>query len=133
MPILAENKHRYPYNWGEIREQILKRAKNRCEFCGVDNHKYIVRYSDEDYEVFDEYMEAIDRAAEIEWNDPDVYIKKIPKIVLTIAHLDHAPENNDPKNLKALCQRCHNRYDGKHRAETRSIRKDKNIGQLRLL
>jgi 5-methylcytosine-specific restriction endonuclease McrA len=32
-------------------------------------------------------------------------------VVLTVAHLDHRPENCDPSNLVALCQRCHNRYD----------------------
>lgn len=33
------------------------------------------------------------------------------KIVLTVAHLDHTPENCADENLKAWCQRCHNRYD----------------------
>jgi 5-methylcytosine-specific restriction endonuclease McrA len=34
------------------------------------------------------------------------------RVVLTVAHLDHQPENcADPENMKALCQRCHNRYD----------------------
>ena len=40
-------------------------------------------------------------------------------IVLTIAHLDHTPENCSDDNLKALCQRCHNRYDAEHRKQTR--------------
>ena len=31
--------------------------------------------------------------------------------MLTVAHLDHVPENCDPDNLRALCQRCHNAYD----------------------
>ena len=39
--------------------------------------------------------------------------------LLTIAHLDHTPENCDYRNLRALCQKCHNTYDAKHRAETR--------------
>lgn len=43
-------------------------------------------------------------------------------VVLTIAHLDHTPENCDPSNLRALCQQCHNRYDAKHRAETKKIK-----------
>lgn len=38
------------------------------------------------------------------------------KIVLTVAHLDHTPENCADDNLKALCQRCHNRYDAPIRA-----------------
>jgi len=33
------------------------------------------------------------------------------KVVLTVAHLDHTPENCDPSNLKAWCQKCHNSYD----------------------
>ena len=41
------------------------------------------------------------------------------KVVLTIAHLDHTPENCNLENLRALCQKCHNKYDAPHRAETR--------------
>lgn len=41
------------------------------------------------------------------------------KVILTIAHLDHTPENCDYENLRALCQKCHNNYDKDHRAETR--------------
>jgi hypothetical protein len=37
------------------------------------------------------------------------------KVVLTIAHLDHQPENCDRSNLKALCQKCHNTYDASER------------------
>ena len=32
-------------------------------------------------------------------------------MVLTVAHLDHTPENNALTNLKAMCQRCHLRLD----------------------
>ena len=91
MPIKPENKSRYPKNWKEIRERILKRANNRCEFCGVENHTY--RHNPK--------------------TGKDAYI------VLTIAHLDHTPENCSDDNLKALCQRCHNQYDAEHRKQTR--------------
>ena len=40
MPIKPENRERYPKNWKEIRESILMRAENKCEFCGVENHSY---------------------------------------------------------------------------------------------
>lgn len=40
-------------------------------------------------------------------------------VVLGTAHLDHDPEHNDPSNLAALCQRCHNRYDTPHRLANR--------------
>jgi 5-methylcytosine-specific restriction endonuclease McrA len=85
MPILPENKKRYPANWKAIRAAILAECQNKCEFCGVEN--YTMRGS--------------------------------AKIVLTIAHLDHVPENCGRENLRALCQKCHNKYDAKHRAETR--------------
>ena len=39
-------------------------------------------------------------------------------IVLTVAHLDHTPENCDDENLRAMCQRCHLAYDApRKRAE----------------
>ena len=43
MPIKPENKKRYPDNWQEIRERILKRADNKCEICGIENHKLNLR------------------------------------------------------------------------------------------
>lgn len=86
MPIKPENKKRYPANWQEIRAEILRRAGNKCEFCGVQN--YFTRENGS-------------------------------RVILTIAHLDHTPENCAPDNLRALCQKCHNKYDAKHRAETR--------------
>ena len=94
MPIRPENRERYSPNWKEIRGEILQRAGNKCEFCGVENHTLRL--------------------------NPKT--GKEAKIVLTIAHLDHTPENNDPENLRALCQRCHNQHDAQHRAETRKAR-----------
>ena len=41
------------------------------------------------------------------------------KVILTVAHLDHQPENCDYSNLKAMCQKCHNSYDMPHRAANR--------------
>lgn len=100
MPIRLENKKRYPSNWKEIRASILERARNHCEFCGRKNHTW----------HFNENT------------------KKMVRVVLTIAHLDHVPEHCDPSNLRALCQRCHNQYDAKHRAETKKLSKLKENG-----
>ena len=98
MPIRPENRFRYPKNWKEIRLQILQRANNRCEFCGRLNHSIV-----------------------------DNGHCKMIKVVLTIAHLNHTPEDCRPENLRALCQRCHNQYDAKHRAETRKKYKNKQL------
>jgi len=85
MPILLENKGRYPADWKQIRGRILIECENKCEFCGVPNYS----------------------------------LRNGKKIILTIAHIDHIPENCDRENLRALCQKCHNKHDAEHRAKTR--------------
>jgi len=57
-------------------------------------------------------------------------------VILTVAHLDHNPENNDPANLKALCQRCHLAWDARqHVASARTTRHKKRLaaGQIELI
>lgn len=106
MPIKPENKHRYPSTWREIRAAILDRAGHRCEQCGVPNYTYRPRKRD----VWtDDLGQAETWAMDGE---------RISRIVLTIAHLDHTPEHNDPDNLRALCQRCHLAYDADHHQRT---------------
>lgn len=121
MPIRPENKKRYPANWKMIRALVLERAGHRCEWCGKPNHT--------DVTVFDElglwhtpadgFRCVTDGASE----DPGYAIlrsdRRTVRVVLTVAHLDHQPENNTLENLRALCQRCHNRYDQEHRMATR--------------
>ena len=71
---------RYPPDWKtRIRPEVLRRADNRCEFCGVENYSF----------------------------------RDGKRIILTIAHLDHDETNWNVSidRLKALCQRCHIRYD----------------------
>ena len=50
------------------------------------------------------------------------------KRTLTVAHLDHTPENCERSNLRALCSACHLRYDARQHAESRR----KNKGQTAL-
>ena len=84
----------YPHDWlSVIRPLILRRAgenkdkriEARCELCNVENNSYRQNFKGEAHEP--------------------------TKIVLTIAHLDQDPLNNDPDNLAALCQRCHLKWD----------------------
>ena len=44
------------------------------------------------------------------------------KRTLTVAHLNHMPEDCRPENLRALCAPCHLRYDASHHSETRRLR-----------
>jgi hypothetical protein len=39
-------------------------------------------------------------------------------IVLTVAHLNHEPEDCRPENLAAMCQRHHLAYDAHHHKQT---------------
>jgi 5-methylcytosine-specific restriction endonuclease McrA len=120
MPIKPENKHRYPKNWKQISERIrYGRAKNKCEQCGIQNHAYGYRTKDGTFhQVSNDSLEAL--AATV-----DGY--KIIRIILTVAHLNHQPEDNREENLKALCQRCHNRHDVPHRRKTRAGRRPRDM------
>ena len=68
-----------------------------------------------------------------EWCDAENY-RPHPqtgsRVVLTVAHLDHDPGNNDESNLAALCQACHNRYDAPKRHSNRKHRQLRRAGQL---
>lgn len=86
MPIRPENKARYPKDWKQISLRIRERAGWRCEYVDANGYRC--------------------RAAH---GEPHPFT--LSRVVLTVAHLDHQPENCDPDNLMAMCQRCHNAYD----------------------
>ena len=135
---------KYPNDWKtRIRPDILKRAKDRCEFCLVENKAGVFRgildgvavYQKWDgsvYDAKDGSMILIDREgayAYIESSTGDPNQVAI-KVVLTIAHLDHDVNNNCYSNLAALCQRCHNRHDAKYRAANRKAKRQANQTSL---
>lgn len=106
MPTKAENRHRYPRDWKQIRAAILERAGHRCEQCGIPNYAWRNNATGR-------WTEDIGRA--------DAWFfdgNRVTRIVLTIAHIDHTPENCAQDNLRALCQRCHLRYDIDHHQRT---------------
>lgn len=127
MPIKPENKKLYPKNWKQIREDILKRANDKCEKCGVENHRSIFRLSDGDWW----YLEAIDEYECVNETVLEDKYSKLVKIVLTIAHIDQDPTNNDYSNLLALCQKCHFELDRKH--NLKKSRKTREKKQLQLI
>lgn len=110
MPIKPENKARYPKDWKSIRAEVLERANHCCE------------------------------------GSPDFPDCRAPnykfhfftgsKVVLTIAHLDHIPENcgepGNRLNLKAMCQRCHLNYDKHHHAINSAATRRKKLPQLQM-
>ena len=118
MPISKANRKRYPVNWKAISERIrFERAEARCECRGECGGQHTARHG---YPV--------------EGRCQRVHTEPIPgkracrlpslrgRVVLTVAHLDHQPENCADGNLRAMCQACHLRYDREHHAETRRAR-----------
>lgn len=56
------------------------------------------------------------------------------RVVLTVAHVrDSAPENCDPRNLAALCQRCHLHHDRARHAAVRKQNARRALETLELL
>lgn len=82
---------KYPPNWKTIRASIIERAGDCCEGSPA--------YPD----------------CRAENGKPHPVTGS--KVVLTIAHMDHNEQHNDPANLKALCQRCHLTHDAQQHAE----------------
>lgn len=122
MPIKPENRHRYPTNWKTIRAHILWRAKGRCERCGAINGDRIARGAGPDadtYQTSDAQVWDANTGNSLGWRHmADYNVDRMVTIVLTIAHLDHQPENCADNNLQALCQRCHLRHDQQHHIES---------------
>lgn len=101
MPI---NYNNYPADWHtNIRPRILEREDHRCKQCGVRNKADLPTTC----------------CAKPHYNEKGKCQscgRRRPRVVLTIAHLDHDITNNNDDNLAALCQRCHLTYDAKHHA-----------------
>ena len=119
MPIRPSERARYPANWRAISLRIRERAGQRCECegeCGLHGPTADGAFP----------RRCIERNGE-----PAIYAKG--KIVLTVAHLNHQPEDCRDENLKAMCQRCHLRYDIDHHRETNAATRRAKSPQLALL
>lgn len=95
MPIRSELMPLYPGGstsspeWQAIREEIRERSGDRCEGSPAFP----------DCRVPNGSVHPVTRSI----------------VVLTVAHRDHDPENNDRANLSHWCQRCHNAHDAPKR------------------
>lgn len=133
--IIPMDKHRYPKNWDAIATQIKEQAGWCCQGCD--------RPCRQPGETWDELEERLEGTAWAEDIYESVYddelgsglIWKPQRFTLTVAHLNHTPEDCRPENLKALCSVCHLRYDARHHAQSakaNKFRKREALGQLTL-
>ncbi len=111
MPILEENRGRYPVDWPQISKRIRNdRAAGRCECQGECGTGHGARGG----------RARPGRCLARQGNPHPVTGSRV---VLTVAHLDHQPENCSDENLRAMCQRCHLAYDAGHHAASRAARR----------
>ncbi len=116
MPIKPENRARYPADWPAVRERILARAGHRCEHEGCNaRHRELGYWRGDEWVPLPRALReaGVDRPGQVVACDDGTQLKII-MIVLTIAHLDHTPENCADDNLRAWCQRHHLAYDAEH-------------------
>ena len=105
---------KYPPDWkSRIRPDILQRAHNRCEICGVENGSLVWR------------KRVVMRFNYGPLGRGGVQMGQHVKVVLTIAHLDHNIKNNDYSNLKALCQKCHPALDHEQHRRNAAAKRSK--------
>lgn len=130
MPIRASERARYPKDWPAIRARILERADNRCEFLMMDGtrcnapDKELVFRDKRDPESW-----RMPNGNDCGEADPTCYGVTV---VLTIAHLNHQPEDCRDENLRAGCQLHHLRYDAAHHRQNSvwTRRRKKQNGEL---
>lgn len=128
MPIRPEWRKYYGKDWHALRMRILARAKHRCEECQVPDRLTVLRGQGNSWkDLRNGHWYSPDGLAPKCWSH-----RRMVTIVLTVAHLNHDPQDNRPENLRALCQWCHLNYDKLHHAESRAARKDRARPLLRL-
>lgn len=116
MPIHPDLRPLYPSNWRELADGVkFERAKGRCERCGRPHGEpvWVFKYGGwidpNTGKRYDGQGRPADVLETAEWPEG-----RFVKTVLTCAHLDQNPANNDQTNLAALCQRCHLQHDREH-------------------
>lgn len=112
------DRSRYPENWEEISLSVKQQANWICQHC-----KRPCKRPDERW---DEFLGRI-----VQLTQWAIDTDKLVRFVLTTAHLDQDPNNNDPSNLAALCSVCHLAHDRPFR-QMNSQRKLERQGQLNL-
>lgn len=117
MTIAAHRRGLYPRDWKQISRSIRERSSGRCE-CPGDCGRGPMHLCEGEHNT----------GRCIERNGKDAVYQR-GTIVLTVAHLDHDPGNNDPSNLRAMCQACHLSYDRARHALTRAETRDLRDGQ----
>jgi len=131
------NRALYPKNWEAIAREIKEAANWTCQGCGRPCRRPGETLFDLETRIAEHHAEtwAADLYEEIDDDEfGSVVVTRDRRFVLTVAHLNHRPEDCRPENLRALCTACHCRMDIKPSAlaTKRAIALERK-GQLNLL
>ncbi|WP_188661374.1 hypothetical protein, partial [Sphingomonas metalli] len=127
MPIAREHRWLYPIDWRELSAIVrFGRAKGRCEHCRRPHGRDVLHLGDgvwwdEDARRWRDGqgrgVRRLAAPADLARAQPGLAgigppaALRVTRVVLASAHLNHDPGDNRPRNLAALCQRCHMRHD----------------------
>jgi|GEM_PF-358813 len=118
MPIIRA---RYPDDWATIALRVKHQAQWCCQEC-----QRPCRQPSEPLAAFQQRVQQWRRSRT---PLPEKFEAAPRRYLLTVAHLDQQPHNQDPSNLKALCTVCHLQFDSRFRAKQRRL-KAEFFGQL---
>lgn len=125
------NRKRYPKNWNAIALEIKEAAAWNCEQCG----RPCRRPGESIAELIERVSPDYSQKDLWEWEESEEFglieVPKIGRFILTVAHLNHQPEDCRRENLKALCSVCHLRYDRPALYIKRQLKREWE-GQMRL-
>jgi hypothetical protein len=120
MPIRPEFRQYYKAEWRTvIRPRILERDGHRCKRCGKPDRVRVKVMRDGSGRWLDPELRTWRDCRGAAIKPPRGGIRHKILVILTVAHLDHQPWNNDDGNLAALCQHCHIAHDSQHHYSTR--------------
>jgi len=103
----------------ETRPRILGRERDCCKFCGGPNHVTVIRDGGGWWNPATNHWFHPQGLRPEQWTN-----RRVVRIVLTVAHLNHICGADRDENLAALCQYCHLNFDKQHHEETRCQHKD---------
>ena len=116
----------YPANWDEIARAIKDAANWQCENCG----RPCRRPGESKWDLLSRLPDLWRDDLELSDED-DSHKPKWTRFVLTVAHLNHRPEDCRLENLRAWCSPCHCRYDLPAIPQKKRIKAER-LGQLTL-
>jgi hypothetical protein len=119
MPIIRA---RYPDDWEAIALRIKHEAQWCCQHC-----QWPCRQPSE---PLADFLERVQRWRQQQTPLPAKFEAAPRRYLLTVAHLDQQPSNQDPSNLKALCTVCHLQFDSRFRAKQALDWRSCDLGQF---